>query len=102
MQYTHFKNLLKQVILHHFVANRGLKRTGRSVICHVVMLKNEIQKLFSSTSAQGAYSGELFLLTEAAIVSSLEEQGFKHGSSSLGGLGPSLVRANKKGFLGCT
>lgn len=49
--HTHFKNSLKQVIVDHFFANRRLKTTGRSVISHVVMLKNEIQKLFSSSSA---------------------------------------------------
>jgi len=49
--YIDFKNLTEQVIVHHFVANRGLKRTGHSVISHAVMLKNEIQKLFCSTSA---------------------------------------------------
>lgn len=48
--HTHFKNSLKQIIVGHFFANRVLKTTGCSVISHVVMLKNEIQKLFSSRS----------------------------------------------------
>lgn len=79
--YAHFKNLVKQVIVHHFVVNRGLKRTGHSIISHVVTLKNEIQKLLSCT-AQGAHSGQFSSLTEAAIVSGSEEQSFKCGSSS--------------------
>lgn len=39
------------------------------------MLKNEIQKLFSSRSEWETYSGKLSLLAEAAIASGLEEQG---------------------------
>lgn len=87
--YTHFKNSVKQVIVHHFVVNRGLKRTGHSIISHVVTLKNEIQKLLSCTE-EGAYSGEFSLLTEAAIVSRSEEHSFKRGSSRYMALAPAL------------
>lgn len=71
-----------------------------SVTSHVVMLENEIQKFFSSASAQGVYSGELSLLTEAAIVSGSEEQSFKHGSPSHVASVPALSQPTKRDLLG--
>lgn len=96
----HFKNFLKQIIGHHFLTNKDLERTGHN-ICHVVT-ENQTQKLFSSKSAQRSYSGEITLLTEAAIASSSEVQNFKRGSSNNIASVPPLSRLTGRGFLhGC-
>lgn len=72
----HLKNLLKEIIVHHFFTYKGFKRTGHSV-CHVVTQKIKLRNFFPLVLHK-----DLTLLTEVAIASSSEVQNFKHRSSN--------------------
>lgn len=42
---SHFKNLLKQIIVKHFFTNKDLDRTGHNV-CHVATQKIKLTNFF--------------------------------------------------------